>query len=153
MCGTLVGMSPTDTAPGATWAQRVARWALGAFLLFAGTAHLTLAREEFRAQVPSWLPLDADLVVVASGVVELALGLALVALGRWRVPVGWTVALFFVAVFPGNIAQFTEGRDGFGLDSDTARGVRLLFQPLLVVWALWCTGAWRARRQRTRGRG
>ncbi|MEO7753027.1 MAG: hypothetical protein ABIS35_06400 [Terracoccus sp.] len=146
-------MSSADTTLGATWPQRIARWALGAFLLFAGTAHLTISRAEFRAQVPSWLPLDPDLVVVSSGVVELGLGLALVALARWRVQVGWVVALFFVAVFPGNIAQFTEGRDGFGLDSDAARGIRLLFQPLLVIWALWCTGAWRAWRHHAARRG
>ncbi|MDE0545199.1 hypothetical protein [Microbacterium sp. C7(2022)] len=135
-----------------TWPRRIARGLLGAFLAFAGAAHLTFAREDFRAQVPPWLPLDIDLVVVASGVVEIALGLALLFLGRWRVPVGWIVALFFFAVFPGNIAQFVEARDAFGLDSDLARGIRLLFQPLLVVWALWSTGAWADWRARRRAR-
>ena len=132
--------------PGSTWPQRIARWLLGAALLFAGIGHLTYGREEFLAQVPPWLPLDADLVVAASGVVEIALGLSLIVLGRWRVWVGWATALFFLAIFPGNIAQFTEGRDGFGLDTDLARGIRLLFQPVLVAWALWSTGAWRAWR-------
>ncbi|MBR22047.1 MAG: hypothetical protein CMF57_06375 [Leifsonia sp.] len=121
---------------------------LGIALLLAGLGHLTVGREEFLAQVPPWLPLDGDFVVVASGVVEIALGLALIVLGRWRVPVGWLVALFFLAIFPGNIAQFTEGRDGFGLESDVARGIRLLFQPVLVAWALWSTGAWAAYRSR-----
>jgi uncharacterized membrane protein len=132
--------------PGSTWPQRIARWLLGAALLFAGIGHLTYGREEFLAQVPPWLPIDADLVVLASGVVEIALGLSLIVLGRWRVWVGWATALFFLAIFPGNIAQFTEGRDGFGLDTDLARGIRLLFQPVLVAWALWSTGAWRAWR-------
>ncbi len=132
--------------PGSTWPQRIARWLLGAALLFAGIGHLTYGREEFLAQVPPWLPIDADLVVLASGVVEIALGLALIVLGRWRVWVGWATALFFLAIFPGNIAQFTESRDGFGLDTDLARGIRLLFQPVLVAWALWSTGAWRAWR-------
>lgn len=134
------------TRPGMTWPQRLARWALGAALAFAGVGHLTYGREEFRAQVPPWLPIDADLVVLGSGVVEIGLGLALIVLGRWRVAVGWATALFFLAIFPGNIAQFTEGRDGFGLDTDLARGIRLLFQPVLVAWALWSTGAWRAWR-------
>jgi len=142
--------APTDSVaaprPGISWPQRLARWLLGAALLTAGLGHLTVGREEFLAQVPPWLPLDGDLVVVASGVVEIALGLALLVLGRWRVPIGWAVALFFLAIFPGNIAQFTEGRDGFGLESDVARGIRLLFQPLLVAWALWSTGAWMAYR-------
>ena len=133
-----------STSPGMTWPQRLARWALGGALAFAGVGHLTYGREEFRAQVPPWLPIDADLVVLGSGVVEIGLGLALLVLGRWRVAVGWATALFFLAIFPGNIAQFTEGRDGFGLDTDLARGIRLLFQPVLVAWALWSTGAWRA---------
>ncbi len=117
--------------------------ALGAGLAFAGIGHLTFAREEFRAQVPTWVPLDTDVVVVASGVVEIAFGGALLA--TWVQPrralVGATVAAFFVAVFPGNIAQFTGHRDAFGLDSDTKRFVRLLFQPLLVAWALGATHA------------
>ncbi|WP_439565417.1 DoxX family protein [Microcella sp.] len=135
-------------APGSTWPQRIARWLLGAALLFAGTGHLTFGREEFLAQVPPWLPIEPDLVVLGSGVAEIALGLALLLTrGRWRVWTGWAAALFFLAIFPGNIAQFTEGRDGFGLDTDLARGIRLLFQPVLVIWALWSTGAWRAWRE------
>ena len=130
--------------------RRVAQVALGAAMLFAGTGHLTFARKEFQAQVPPWVPLDPDLVVLASGVVELAVGAALVV--TWRQParalVGVATALLFVAVFPGNIAQYTEGRDAFGLDTDRARLVRLFFQPVLIVWALWATRAsllWRRR--------
>jgi uncharacterized membrane protein len=122
------------------------RLLLGGFLAVAGITHLTTARQEFLAQVPAWMPLDADLVVVLSGVVEIALGTALILLPRWRVPVGWVVAAFFVAVFPGNVAQYAEGVDAFGLDTDRARLVRLMFQPVLVAWALWSTGAWRAWR-------
>jgi uncharacterized membrane protein len=125
---------------------------LGAFLATAGTLHLTAQREEFQAQVPPWVPLDADLVVVVSGVVELALGAALVA--TWRQParalVGGTAAAFFVAVFPGNVAQLTQHRDAFGLDTDTKRAVRLLFQPVLVAWALGATDALRQWRRRRR---
>ena len=127
--------------------RTVGRWILGAFVLFAGIGHLTYLRTEFQAQVPPWIPLDADFVVVASGVVEVILGAALIVVRRWRTQVGWVVAAFFVAVFPGNIAQWAEGRDAFGLTTDTARAVRLLFQPVLIAWALWSTGAWRAWRR------
>jgi uncharacterized membrane protein len=96
--------------------------------------------------VPGWVPLDADLVVVLSGVVEIVLGLALIVATRFRHQVGWCAAAFFVAIFPGNVSQFIDGDAAFGLDSDLARGIRLLFQPLLVVWALWSTGAWAAWR-------
>ena len=134
-------------------ARTVGRIALGAALLFAGTSHLTFAREEFAAQVPPWIPVDTDTVVVGSGVVELALGGALVALPKQRVAVGWVVAAFFVAIFPGNISQLVTRTDAFGLDSDRARAIRLVFQPLLVVWALWSTGAWKAWREARVSRG
>lgn len=127
--------------------RTAARWLLGVGLAGAGVAHLTVARDEFQAQVPGWLPVDADLVVIASGVVEITLGVALVALRRHREAVGWVTAAFFVAIFPGNVAQYVEGTDAFGLDTDRARLVRLFFQPVLVAWALWATGAWRAWRR------
>lgn len=127
--------------------RTVGRIALGGTLLFTGISHLTVAREEFQAQVPSWMPVDPDVVVLGSGVAEIGLGAALVALPRWKVPVGWLTGAFFVAIFPGNVAQYVEGKDGFGLDTDRARLIRLFFQPVLVAWALWSTGAWRAWRQ------
>ena len=133
------------------WLRNLARGVLGGFLIVAGTAHLTFARDEFDAQVPGWVPLDTGFVVVASGVVEIVLGVALLVLYRHKVLMGWIVAAFFVAVFPGNIAQYVDHRDAFGLDTDTGRLIRLFFQPLLIEWALWCTGAWAAlRRRRTR---
>ncbi|MDX1659948.1 MAG: hypothetical protein R3343_14105 [Nitriliruptorales bacterium] len=126
------------------------RWLLGVALAGVGVTHLTTAREEFQAQVPAWMPVDADLVVVASGVIEVALGAALVVDRRHREAIGWLTAGFFVAIFPGNVAQYVEGTDAFGLDTDRARLTRLFFQPVLVAWALWSTGAWRAWR-RSRG--
>jgi uncharacterized membrane protein len=116
---------------------------LGAALMYTGISHLTTSRLEFQAQVPSWVPLSADFVVLASGVVEILLGLALASL-RNRKVVGIATALFFIAIFPGNISQYINGIDAFGLDSDRARAIRLIFQPLLVLWALWSTGAWRS---------
>ncbi len=140
--------APTTRSQEPGTAAQLLRVVLGAALLFAGVGHLTWARDEFQAQVPSWFPLDADLVVVASGVVEVLLGASLVALPRYRVVLGWVTAAFFVVIFPGNVAQLVEGKDGFGLDSDAARATRLLFQPVLVVWALWSTGAWAELRRR-----
>ncbi len=126
--------------------QTIARWGLALILLVAGVGHF-INMDEFRAQVPPWMPFT-DAVVIVSGIVELALAVALVALPKHRATVGWIVAAFFVLVFPGNISQFITQTNAFGLDSDAARAVRLLFQPVLVVWALWCTGAWRSWRER-----
>ena len=121
--------------------QGFARVALGIALGYAGVTHLTSSRLEFQAQVPNWVPFSADFVVLASGVVEIVLGLALLFLVKYQVQVGWVVAAFFVAIFPGNISQYVNGIDAFGLDTDRARLVRLFFQPLLVAWALWATRA------------
>jgi uncharacterized membrane protein len=129
--------------------KRIPQLILGLALGYAGIGHLTTSRQEFQAQVPNLLKDYADFVVVASGVVEIALGVALVGLWKYRVQVGWVVAAFFVAIFPGNISQYVNGVDAFGLDSDTSRLVRLFFQPLLVVWALWSTGAWQARKKKS----
>jgi uncharacterized membrane protein len=113
---------------------------LGAALVYAGIGHLTFSRAEFQAQVPVWLPLDPDFVVVASGVVEIILGIGIASAGALVPWAGLAAALFFVAIFPGNINQYVEGIDAFGLDTDQARFTRLFFQPVLVVWALWSTG-------------
>lgn len=131
--------------------KKVSQVLLGIALAYAGFKHLTSSRLEFQAQVPSLLQAQADFIVLASGVVEIALGVALMLAWRYRVQVGWVVGLFFVAVFWGNISQYLNGVDAFGLNSDRSRFVRLLFQPLLVMWALWSTGAWRS--YRTRGSG
>jgi uncharacterized membrane protein len=113
---------------------------LGSTLIYTGTLHLTSSRQEFQAQVPPWAPFTPDFIVLASGVVEIALGLALISLQR-RKAVGIATAAFFIAIFPGNISQFVNGIDAFGLNDDRARAIRLLFQPLLVLWALWSTTA------------
>jgi uncharacterized membrane protein len=119
---------------------------LGAALVYAGIGHLTTSRLEFQAQVPTLLKDYADFVVLASGAVEISLGAGLIVLWKYRVQIGWLVALFFIAIFWGNISQYLNHTDAFGLNSDRARAIRLLFQPLLVIWALWSTGAWRSYR-------
>ena len=124
--------------------RKAAQILLGGALIYAGISHLTTSRTEFQAQVPTWVPLSADFVVLASGVVEIMLGIALASLQNRR-RIGWITAAFFVAIFPGNISQYVNGIDAFGLDTDQARLTRLFFQPLLVLWALWATGILRKK--------
>ena len=126
--------------------QKVFRVLLAAFMIYAGFSHLSFNRIEFQSQVPDWVPLSKDLVVILSGIVEMILGLTLLFWKKQRVNIGWLLALFFVLVFPGNVAQYLEGKDGFGLDTDRARLIRLFFQPVLIAWALWSSGAWKAWR-------
>jgi len=119
---------------------------LGIALAYAGIGHLSFSRIAFQAQVPPWLPMDPDLVVILSGLVEIGLGLALIFLKKWERQVGIIVSLFFLAVFPGNISQYLTQTDAFGLNSDSARAIRLIFQPVLVLWALWSTGFFKPRK-------
>jgi uncharacterized membrane protein len=127
--------------------RKLPQMVLGLALAYAGVGHLTTSRQEFQAQVPTLFKDYADFVVLSSGVVEIALGVGLIALWKYRVQIGWVVAAFFVAIFWGNISQYINGVDAFGLNSDSARLIRLFFQPLLVIWALGSTGAWRARKR------
>lgn len=129
-------------------AQNISRLVLGLILLTAGIGHLSWARVEFLAQVPGWVPLDADLVVILSGIVEISMGLSLLFWRSQRIKIGWIAAVFFVLVFPGNISQLITHTNAFGLNTDLLRGIRLLFQPVLVIWALWSTGAWAAWRKK-----
>ncbi len=121
--------------------QNIFRILLGTFLLYAGISHLTFNRIAFLAQVPTWLPLDPDMVVILSGIVEVGLGLCLIVFVRQKKLIGIIAAIFFIMVFPGNISQYVNQIDSFGLNTDRLRLIRLFFQPLLVLWALWSTGA------------
>ena len=134
-----------NTGKPLTLAQRIASWLLGLTLITAGISHLSFARKAFRAQVPNWVPLSKDLTVVLSGIIEIMLGISLAFWVKKRVFWGWIAAVFFVLIFPGNIAQLVNHRDAFGLNTDVARSIRLIFQPVLIAWALWSTGAWAAR--------
>ena len=128
---------------GNTRVQNIFRILLGIFLICAGIAHFTFSRTEFLAQVPKWIPLNGDLVVLLSGLVEIILGCSLIFVTGKKSVTGICAALFFVLVFPGNIAQYVNGIDGFGLDTDNLRLMRLFFQPVLILWALWSTGVFR----------
>jgi uncharacterized membrane protein len=132
---------PEAIEPETTNTQDAARIALGLMLVTAGASHLTIAREPFKAQVPPWVPIDPDTIVLQSGVAEISLGAALVLLPRHKSILGRIAGAFFTCIFPGNIAQYQHRRNAFGLDTDRKRFVRLFFQPLLIAWALWSTGA------------
>lgn len=131
-----------QAAPPTSLPKTIGRILLGILLVFTGISHLTFARRDFHAQVPKSLPFSEGFTVVASGIAEIALGLSFLFLRRQRVPVGLAGAAFFVAIFPGNIAQYLNHADAFGLDTDAKRFVRLFFQPPLVLWALWSTNGW-----------
>jgi uncharacterized membrane protein len=128
--------------------QNVMRMVLGFLMIFAAFGHFTFQRTDFQAQVPEWIPLNKDLVVILSGVFEILLGLGMVFWADQKLKIGIALATFFLLIFPGNIAQYLNGTDAFGLNSDQTRLIRLFFQPLLMIWALWSTGVFRYFRER-----
>ncbi|MBD0401991.1 hypothetical protein [Flammeovirga sp. EKP202] len=131
--------------------QNVFRVLLGLAMLYAGIGHMTFRRIAFQAQVPTWLTTDEsfiDFVVLASGVVEIAFALLIIYGRNFKVQTGIALGIFFILIFPGNINQYVNHIDSFGLNTDTKRFVRLLFQPLLVVWALWSSGGWKYLKER-----
>ena len=121
--------------------QNIMRVILGSFMILAAIGHFTFQRADFQAQVPNWVPISKDLVVLLSGVAEISLGIAMIFWTRKKVYVGLTLALFYLLIFPGNIAQYLNGTSAFGLDTDQSRLTRLFFQPVLIAWALWSTAA------------
>ena len=123
--------------------QNICRIILGSFMIMAAIGHFSYQRVAFQAQVPNWVPLNKDLVVILSGIIEFILGISLVFWKKERILVGITLAIFFVLVFPGNLAQYINGISAFGLDTDTKRLIRLFFQPVLILLSLWSTGALR----------
>jgi uncharacterized membrane protein len=135
--------------------KKLLQLCLGAFLTSAGSSHLGSNRKEFLAQVPTWLPLDPDFVVIASGLVEIALGILLITttfiFTKYRKQIGIAVAVFFILIFPGNINQYVNQIDAFGLDTDQKRLIRLFFQPLLVLWALSSTNVIRLTKKSAKG--
>ena len=131
-----------------TLIQNVMRTVLGFLMIFAAFGHFTFQRIDFQAQVPDWIPLNKDIVVILSGMFEVLLGLGMIFWAKQKLKIGIALATFFLLVFPGNIAQYLNGTDAFGLNSDQARLIRLFFQPLLMIWALWSTGVLRYMRDR-----
>ena len=121
--------------------QNIFRVFLGLLMIFPGIGHLTFQRAEFLTQVPDWTLFDKDMVVIVSGVMEIALGLAMIFWTKQKVHIGIILGIFLILVFPGNVKQFMDGTNAFGLDTDQKRLIRLFFQPLLILWAIWSTGA------------
>jgi uncharacterized membrane protein len=132
----------------------LSRIILGLFLLYAGIGHLSFLKEEFYAQVPTWLTTDKflmDVIVIVSGIMEIALGALMVLGGKLKTKTGMALALFFVLIFPGNINQYVNEISAFGLDTDQKRFIRLFFQPVLILWALWSTDAFGVLKRKNRG--
>lgn len=123
--------------------KKFIRIALGIAMIGAGIGHLSFARETFQAQVPDWVPFSKDFVVLASGVVEISFGLAMVFLAKQKEYIGLILAIFFVLIFPGNVHQYMQHLDGFGLNTDDKRLGRLFFQPVLIFLALYSTDGWK----------
>jgi uncharacterized membrane protein len=127
----------TGDAPAAR-TRLAMRGIMAAFYLLAGVAHLTLT-DKFLLIVPDWVPYPRE-VVLATGACEIAGSIAL-ANPRLRRLAGIMLALYAVCVLPANIKHAVEGIHVPGLpDTWWYHAPRLAFQPVLVWWALFCSG-------------
>lgn len=123
--------------------KNLVRIGMGLMMIAAGIGHLTFVRKTFQVQVPDFVPFSKDFTVLASGVVEILLGLSLIFAGKKKKEFGLFLAIFFVLIFPGNIHQYTEKLDGFGLNTDGKRFARLFMQPFLIALVLYATDGWK----------
>jgi uncharacterized membrane protein len=128
-----------------TWA----RVGIGAAFVVAGVAHL-VAPAPFEQHLPTWIP-AATALVVLSGLVEIALGVALVMAHREPVHIGWGTAAYLIVVWPANVFVAVAGVDVDGQPGGVYPWVRVPLQVLFIAWALWATAAHGPERQRQRG--
>jgi uncharacterized membrane protein len=117
------------------------RLGLGLALVVAGVAHL-VNPVPFEQHLPSWVP-ATELLVLVSGIVEIALGIALLLARHGRRRLGQATALFFIAVWPANIYVALAGVDVEGQPGGLYPWLRVVVQPAFIALALWCTSAWK----------
>lgn len=114
----------------------VLRWVLGLAYLAVGIIHLRSPRG-FVAITPSWVP-DVPLVIALTGMAEIAGAVALLLVPQLRKAAAIGLALYAICVFPANINQAIHDIPVSGQHLGWwYHGPRLLFQPVLVWWALW----------------
>jgi uncharacterized membrane protein len=118
--------------------RTVMRWLMIAFYAAAGVGHLTWP-DAFLPIMPEMVPFPREVILV-TGLCELA-GAAALAVPRPRHLAGIMLALYALCVWPANI------RHALGHiviphipDSWWYHGLRLAFQPVLIWWALFCSG-------------
>jgi uncharacterized membrane protein len=127
--------------------RAVMRWILAVFYVAAGIAHLVVP-DKLLAITPSWVPF-APQVILITGLCELAGAAALVTkpLRHWA---GFALALYAFSVWPANFKHAIDGIDLPNIPSSWLyHGPRLVFQPVLIWWALFSAGIidwpWRRR--------
>jgi len=118
--------------------RAVMRWILAAFYSAAGIAHLVVP-EKLLAITPSWVPFAAQVIFV-TGLCELAGSVALVTKPlRWWA--GVAMAAYALCVWPANLKHAVDGIElPYVTNSWFYHGPRLVFQPVIIWWALYCSG-------------
>jgi uncharacterized membrane protein len=121
-----------------------ARVAMALAFVFAGASHF-VTPAPFVQHLPTWVP-ERHAVIYLSGLVEVALGLALLRATRWRAEVAVLIALYLLAVFPANVYVAVRDVAVDGQPGGWYPWVRLPFQALFIGWVLWSAGAFPVRR-------
>jgi uncharacterized membrane protein len=111
----------------------VAARSFGIFFVVAGILHFVIPRT-YEAIVPPWLPAHRELVY-ASGVAEIAGGLAVLHPRTRRVGSLWSIATL-VAVYPANVHMALNASDYPQVPGGAvALWLRLPLQFAAIVWA------------------
>ena len=112
----------------------------GVFMFVSGYGHLFLAAEEIELLVPAWSPISPKAMVIVTGYIEITIGLAFIFLRSKIHIVGWILVVFLILVFPGNLYQYSNEIDAFGLNTPGKRLARLFLQPFIILWVLYVSG-------------
>ncbi len=138
-----LGILATATAIAALVGRHRASWrdharrGLAAAMAFAGFSHLAQP-DPFIQHLPDWVPAAGALVAV-TGLIEIAIGVALVSRRLPRETVGRVTAAFLLAVFPANVYVAVADVDVEGQPGGVFQWIRLPLQAVFIAWALWST--------------
>lgn len=117
--------------------RELATYAMSIFLIFFGISHFFLY-DEMIFMIPEFLPYPG-FIVYLTGVIEIILAIGLLSRKTRRLS-GILTALFFIAVFPANVVKAMSDIEIQGaFNSPVMSWVRLILQPIFIVWALYCS--------------
>lgn len=107
------------------------------FLVFFGLSHF-YKQDELILMLPDFIPFP-EFIIFITGIIEITLAVGLLFPTTRRLS-GILIAVYFIAVLPANIYKAVNTVEISGtLSNDTVAWLRIFFQPIFIVWALYCS--------------
>ena len=121
-----------------TLLRRIFRYLLAVFFVLAGANHFW--NPSFYLQImPPYLPWHGELVFI-SGICEILGGIGVLFPQPLRRIAGWGLVALLIAIFPANLHMAMNDVPMPGRPPNpTLNWLRLPFQLVFILWALWCT--------------